>query len=41
MMKKRELGIMMLEHLKLGAISLLLSALLTTVVLGPLLWHAR
>lgn len=31
----------MLEQLKLGAISLVLSALLTAVVLGPLLWLAR
>jgi hypothetical protein len=30
----------MLEHLKLGALCLLHSALLTAVVLGPLLWLA-
>jgi hypothetical protein len=28
----------MLENLKCGAISLLLSALLTSVTIGPLLW---
>ena len=31
----------MLESLKLGALSLLLSMLLTAAVLGPLLWLAR
>ena len=32
---------MTLEHLKLGALGLLLSILLTAAVLGPLLWLAR
>jgi hypothetical protein len=41
MMKKKGAGINELEHLKLGAISLLVSALLTAVVSGPLQWLAR